>query len=62
MNSWKLNSTANYLVRKAICKYFQLEMNSVYRSIKSIDGTKITAYNGKVYELTLREIEDGTSL
>lgn len=61
MNSWKLNSMGNCLLRDAIIKYFKLEPSSIYRAVKAIEGTNIIMYNNKVYELTLKEIENGTS-
>lgn len=61
MNSWKFNSSAQYLLRDAVIKYFKLEPSSIYRVVKAIERTNIIMYNGKVYELTLKEIENGTS-
>jgi hypothetical protein len=61
MNSWKFNSTAQHLLRRAIIKYFKLESESVYRAVKSINGDLVMMYDGKVYEVTLKEIENGTS-
>lgn len=60
MNSWKLNSIANLLLRKAITAYFKLEMESVYRAVKFVDNNTgvITMYNDKKYKLTLKEIQD----
>jgi len=61
MNSWKFNSISQYLLRNAIIKYFKLEPSNIYRAVKTIEGTNIIMYNDKVYELTLKEIENGTS-
>ena len=61
MNSWKFNSISQYLLRDAITKYFKLEPSSIYRAVKTIEGTNIIMYNNKVYEFTLKEIKNGTS-
>lgn len=62
MNSWKFNSSPQYLLRDAVLKYFKLEPSNIYRAVKAIEGTNIVMYNGKVYGLTLKEIENGTSI
>lgn len=62
MNSWKFNSSAQYLLRDAVLKYFKSEPFNIYRAVKAIEGTNIVMYNGKVYGLTLKEIENGTSI
>lgn len=62
MNSWKFNSISQYLLRDAIIKYFKLEPSSIYRAVETIEGTNIIMYNGKIYELTLKEIKNVTSL
>jgi len=62
MNSWKFNSSAQYLLRDAVIKYFKLEPSSIYRAVETIEGTNIIMYNGKIYELTLKEIKNVTSI
>jgi len=61
MNSWKFNSISQYLLRNAIIKYFKLEPSSIYKAIETIEGTNIIMNNGKIYELTLKEIKNDTS-
>lgn len=59
MNSWKLNSISNYLVRKAISKFFNVPITDVYKTIKSLENSEILiTRDGKKYELTLKEIEN----
>lgn len=62
MNSWKFNSISQYLLRNAIIKYFKLEPSSIYRAVETIEGTNIIMYDGKIYELTLKEIKNVTSI
>ena len=59
MNSWKLNSHIGHHARVAICKSLKMQHTSIYRTVKDIDknGT-ITIYNGKKYQLELKEIEN----
>jgi predicted transcriptional regulator len=59
MNSYKLNGTIAHLARQAVINYFKLESGSIYRAVRNIENNKIIMYNGKVYELTLKEIENG---
>jgi hypothetical protein len=58
MNSWKLNGIAGHIARIAICKSLKMEHASLYRSVKNIDNNGIiTIYNGKKYELILKEVK-----
>ena len=59
MNSWKLNSMSNWLVRKAVSKFFNIHFTDVYKTVKSLekDGIIVTK-DGKKYELTLKEADN----
>lgn len=59
MNSWKFNSTANYVLRAAIYNSLNISPLDVYKTLKSI-GTYspdiIETKDGKKYKLVLEEI------
>lgn len=58
MNSWKLNSIANYLLRLAICEGLDIPMQKVYKTVESADlKGNITLKDGRVFKLTLTEIK-----
>lgn len=57
MNSWILNGMAGHLTRNAIIKGLNLEWNTLYKTIKSINNNGvIETKDGKKYELILKEI------
>lgn len=57
MNSWKLNSISNCLVRNAISVFFNIQITDVYKMVKSINNNHIiTMSNGEKYELTLKKV------
>lgn len=57
MNSWKLNSSSSYLVRKAISTFFNIPFTDVYKIVKTIESPdKIITKDGKKFQLTLTEI------
>ena len=57
MNSWKLNSTAGYLLRLAVSTSLNIHFTEVYKKVKSINHEGvIETSNGKKYELILKEL------
>ena len=57
MNSYKLNSRANYYIRKCISEYLNIHIADVYKTVKTIDENHIiTTDDGKKYKLTLKEL------
>jgi predicted transcriptional regulator len=57
MNSWILNGMAGHLTRNAIIKGLNIERNTIYKTVKSIDNNGvIETKDGKKYELILKEI------
>jgi len=56
MNAYRLNGLAGNSLRLAIIAFFKLEPGSLYRAVKDIQGSVITMYNGKKYEVTLKEL------
>lgn len=37
MNSWKFNSIAQTVLRKAVARYFEIEYSDVYKKVTYID-------------------------
>jgi hypothetical protein len=56
MNSYKFNSTSNYILRYVISNFFKINHTEVYKKVKSIDNDIITTDNNKKYRITLVEI------
>lgn len=57
MNCYKLNSNANFYIRKLISDTFSVPFVDVYKEIKTITKDNIFIHkNGKQYELRLIEI------
>jgi hypothetical protein len=56
MNSWKLNSHAQYHLRVAIADSLKIPLNDVYKTVKGINHKTIETKDGKKYELVLKEI------
>lgn len=58
MNSWKLNSIANVVLRQAISSSLSILIVDVYKTVKTIDNISqiIETHNGKKYQLILKEI------
>jgi len=58
MNAYKLNSMANYILRRAIAKSLNIPIVDVYKAVKDISNYHevITTADGKKYTLSLIEI------
>ena len=58
MNSWKLNSIANVVLRQTISSSLSILIVDVYKTVKTIDFNTqiIETHNGKKYKLVLEEI------
>jgi hypothetical protein len=59
MNSWKLNSISNNLLRSAISRELQIPLDSVYKIVKNIDTYSeiIETKSGNRYILTLKPVK-----
>jgi hypothetical protein len=57
MNAYKLNSSANYILRQAISKSLGIAITEVYKAVKSIDTANgvVTTWDGKKYRVKLEE-------
>lgn len=58
MNSWKLNSISNVVLRQAISSSLGILIVDVYKTVKTIDTISqiIETNDGKKYQLILKEI------
>ncbi len=58
MNAYRLNSMANYLLRRAIARSLNIPIADVYKAVKDISNNNevITTADGKKYTLSLIEI------
>lgn len=60
MNSWKLNSIANYSLRLTIAKSLNIPIADVYKTVKDVlnltNASYILTKDGKKYKLVLEEI------
>lgn len=58
MNSWKLNSISNVVLRQAISSSLSILIVAVYKTVKTIDNISqiIETNYGKKYQLILKEI------
>lgn len=59
MNSWKLNSIANYSLRQAIANGLNIPITDVYKTVKDINNRNpviILTKDNKRYKLILEEI------
>lgn len=56
MNSWKLNSNSNFILKSAICSYFNIPFEEYYKKVKQTDKHRILTNDGKIFEVTLKEI------
>ena len=59
MNSWKMNSIANYALRRSISQSLNIPITDVYKVVKDINYNNsdiIELHNGKKYKLVLKEI------
>ena len=58
MNSWRLNSIANVVLRQTISSSLSILIVDVYKTVKTIDSNTqiIETHNGKKYKLVLKEI------
>ena len=62
MNSWKLNSQSSYYIRCLIANYFNIPFEEVYKKVKTIESKntslpRLLTKEGKIYEITLKEIK-----
>lgn len=56
MQSWKFNSTANYILRTAVAASLRIPFTDVYKVIRETKSNYIALKNGKVYEVILKEV------
>lgn len=56
MNSWKLNSAAQYHLRVAISDSLKIPLTDVYKTVKSLNYGTVETKDGKKYQLILKEI------
>lgn len=57
MNSWKLNSIANYVLRQTIANKLNIPLKDVYMTVKDILASNIIeTKDSKKYKLVLEEI------
>lgn len=56
MQSWKLNSTANSILRTAIATSLRIPFTDVYKVIRETQSNFIILKTGKIYKVTLEEI------
>jgi hypothetical protein len=57
MNAYKLNSTANYHLRMAICKWLDINFSEVYKTVESINNDQtIKLKDGRKFKLKLEEV------
>lgn len=57
MNSYKLNSLSNYILRKAISEALNIPIVDVYKAVKKIEDEIVYTADGRVYKLELKEIK-----
>lgn len=59
MNSYKLNSTSNYILKRAIADSLNIEFKDVYKTVLNIDFNKNLIYTKdcKIYKIELIEIK-----
>jgi hypothetical protein len=62
MNSWRFNSIAAYIIRFLIANYFKIHFSEVYKKVKTMETStnelpRILTSDGKIYEITLKEIK-----
>lgn len=57
MNSYKLNSLSNYILRKAISEALKIHIADVYRTVKEIKNGVVYTADGKAYKIELKEIK-----
>jgi hypothetical protein len=57
MQSWKLNSIANYVLRQTIAKNLNIPLSDVYKTVEDILASNvIKTKDGKKYKLVLEEV------
>lgn len=57
MNSYRLNSLSNYILRKAISEALNIPIVDVYKAVKRIENGIAYTADGKQYKLQLKEIK-----
>lgn len=57
MNSYKLNSLSNYILRKVISETLKIHIADVYRAVKEIENGIVYTADGKTYKIELKEIK-----
>lgn len=62
MNPYKFNSNSNsnsqWYLRNLIAKALNIELNEVYKIVKTINNNIIELHSGEKYKLTLEKIEE----